>query len=125
MRWLAALALFAACGGSKQASAADAGNVSLVLDIPNGALDPQGYTSVEIGRIFAGPVSAPVGSLVACETMYRFGPADTIRTALLPTRPWPSRIAPVDRSATVAGTSLHTSGFRGSPFFGTPTSPAM
>ncbi|HEX8110654.1 MAG TPA: hypothetical protein VF516_23140, partial [Kofleriaceae bacterium] len=26
----------------------DAGNVSLVLDIPNGALDPQGYTSAEI-----------------------------------------------------------------------------
>jgi hypothetical protein len=48
MRWLAALALFAACGGSKQASAVDGGNVSLVLDIPNGALDPQGYTSVEI-----------------------------------------------------------------------------
>jgi hypothetical protein len=48
MRRLAALALFAACGGSKQAPAADAGNVSLVLDIPNGALDPQGYTSVEI-----------------------------------------------------------------------------
>src|SRR5215468_3450787 len=48
MRRLAALALFAACGGSKQAPAADAGNVSLVLDIPNGVLDPQGYTSVEI-----------------------------------------------------------------------------
>src|SRR5215468_7358350 len=48
MRRLAALALFAACGGSKQAPAADTGNVSLVLDIPHGALDPQGYTSVEI-----------------------------------------------------------------------------
>ncbi|HEX3477788.1 MAG TPA: hypothetical protein VHT91_22355 [Kofleriaceae bacterium] len=47
MRRLAALALIAACG-SKQAGATDAGNVSLVLDIPNGALDPQGYTSVEI-----------------------------------------------------------------------------
>lgn len=47
MRRLAALALIAACG-SKQAPAADAGSVSLVLDIPNGALDPQGYTSVEI-----------------------------------------------------------------------------
>jgi hypothetical protein len=48
MRWLAALALIAACGASKQAPAPDAGNASLVLDIPNGALDPQGYTSVEI-----------------------------------------------------------------------------
>ena len=48
MRRLAALALIAACGGSKQAPAPDAGNVSLVLDIPDGALDPQGYTSVEI-----------------------------------------------------------------------------
>jgi hypothetical protein len=48
MRWLAAIALIAACGGSKQAPAPDAGNASLVLDIPNGALDPQGYTSVEI-----------------------------------------------------------------------------
>jgi hypothetical protein len=48
MRRLAALALIAACGGSKQAPAPDAGNVSLALDIPNGALDPQGYTSVEI-----------------------------------------------------------------------------
>lgn len=48
MRRLAALALIAACGGSKQAPAPDAGNVSLVLDIPNGALDPEGYTSVEI-----------------------------------------------------------------------------
>jgi hypothetical protein len=45
MRRLAALALIAACGGSKQAPAPD---VSLVLDIPDGALDPQGYTSVEI-----------------------------------------------------------------------------
>jgi hypothetical protein len=48
MRRLAALALIAACGGSKQAPAPDAGSVSLVLDIPNGVLDPQGYTSVEI-----------------------------------------------------------------------------
>ena len=48
MRRLAALALIAACGGGKPAAAVDAGNVSLVLDIPNGALDPQGYTSVEI-----------------------------------------------------------------------------
>jgi hypothetical protein len=49
MRWLGALALIGACGGgSKQAPAPDAGAVSLVLDIPNGPLDPQGYTSVEI-----------------------------------------------------------------------------
>jgi hypothetical protein len=48
VRRLAALALFAACSGGKQAPASDAGNVSLVLDIPNGALDPQGYTSVEL-----------------------------------------------------------------------------
>jgi hypothetical protein len=48
MRWLGALALIGACGGSKQAPAPDAGAASIVLDIPNGALDPQGYTSVEI-----------------------------------------------------------------------------
>src|SRR5215475_7024540 len=49
MRWLGALALIEAChGGSKQAPAPDAGPASLVLDIPHGPLDPQGYTSVEI-----------------------------------------------------------------------------
>ncbi|HEX3762269.1 MAG TPA: hypothetical protein VHW23_26390 [Kofleriaceae bacterium] len=48
MRWLGALALLGACGGSGHAPTADAGPVSLVLDIPNGPLDPQGYTSVEI-----------------------------------------------------------------------------
>jgi hypothetical protein len=48
VRRLAAIALIAACGGSKQAPAPDAGNASLVLDIPDGALDPQGTTSVEI-----------------------------------------------------------------------------
>jgi hypothetical protein len=48
MRWLAALALIAACGGGKQAPGPDAGNASLVLDVPDGALAPQGYTSVEI-----------------------------------------------------------------------------
>lgn len=48
MRRLAALALLAACGASKQAPAPDAGNASLVLDVPDGALAPQGYSSVEI-----------------------------------------------------------------------------
>lgn len=48
MRWHAALALIAACGGTKVAPAPDAGNASLVLDVPEGALAPQGYTSVEI-----------------------------------------------------------------------------
>jgi len=45
MRRLAALALVAACGGN---DAPDASAVSLVLDIPNGMLDPQGYTSVDL-----------------------------------------------------------------------------
>ena len=44
MRWLAALALVGACGGTGSPPAA----VSLVLDIPNGMLDPKGYTTVEI-----------------------------------------------------------------------------
>jgi len=45
MRRLAAFALVAACGGN---DAPDASAVSLVLDIPNGMLDPQGYTSVDL-----------------------------------------------------------------------------
>ncbi|HEY6179145.1 MAG TPA: hypothetical protein VIX73_32045 [Kofleriaceae bacterium] len=44
MRWLGALALVGACGGTSSPSTP----VSLVLDIPNGVLDPKGYTTVEI-----------------------------------------------------------------------------
>lgn len=44
MRWLGALALVGACGGTSSPPAA----VSLVLDIPNGVLDPKGYTTVEV-----------------------------------------------------------------------------
>ena len=47
MRWLGALALLGACGG-KQAPPPDGGAVSLVLDIPNGMLDPRGYTTVQL-----------------------------------------------------------------------------
>jgi hypothetical protein len=47
MRWLGALALISACGG-KQAPPPDGGAVSLVLDIPNGMLDPRGYTTVQL-----------------------------------------------------------------------------
>ena len=42
MRWLGALALVGACGGTSSPAAV------LVLDIPNGMLDPKGYTMVEI-----------------------------------------------------------------------------
>lgn len=42
MRWPAALAL-CACGGGSSAS-----TLALVLDIPNGPLDPQGFTSVDV-----------------------------------------------------------------------------
>jgi hypothetical protein len=46
MRWLGVLALLGACGGKGAPPAS--GGVSLVLDIPNGALDPKGYTAVEV-----------------------------------------------------------------------------
>ncbi|HEX2685174.1 MAG TPA: hypothetical protein VHN14_01085 [Kofleriaceae bacterium] len=46
MKWLAVLALVGACGASDPLPAT--GGVSLVLDIPNGALDPKGYTTVEV-----------------------------------------------------------------------------
>jgi hypothetical protein len=46
MRWLGALVLLAACKSPHPAAAP--GSLSLVLDIPNGALDPVGYSSVEI-----------------------------------------------------------------------------
>jgi hypothetical protein len=46
MRWLGALVLLGACGGKDPP--VQAGNVSLVLDIPNGMLDPVGFTTAEI-----------------------------------------------------------------------------
>ena len=56
MRWLGVLALFGACGGKDLPSAS--GGVSLVLDIPNGVLDPRGYSTVEV------VVHEPSGDLV-------------------------------------------------------------
>jgi hypothetical protein len=47
MRWIGALAVCCACGGT-QAPPPDAGQVSLVLDVPNGMLDPKGYTLVDL-----------------------------------------------------------------------------
>jgi hypothetical protein len=44
VRRLVGLAALAACGGGTSAS----GNVSVVLDIPNAALDPKGFSSVEL-----------------------------------------------------------------------------
>jgi hypothetical protein len=46
MRWLGVLLLLTACEAPRAAPVP--GNLSLVLDIPNGALDPMGFTSVEI-----------------------------------------------------------------------------
>ena len=46
MRWPCALAVLSACGG--KALPPVAGGVSLVLDIPNGPLDPKGFASVEV-----------------------------------------------------------------------------
>jgi len=46
MRWFLVLAALGACGGGKPPPAS--GGVSLVLDIPNGMLDPRGYTAVEV-----------------------------------------------------------------------------
>src|SRR5262245_35218702 len=46
MRSLGLLALLGACGGG--GTQPPAGGVSLVLDIPNGALDPNGFTTVEV-----------------------------------------------------------------------------
>jgi hypothetical protein len=45
VRRLVGLAALAACG---QGTTAGSGNVSVVLDIPNAALDPMGYSSVEL-----------------------------------------------------------------------------
>jgi len=45
MRWLAVVVLLGACGGKPSPPA---GGVSVVLDIPNGVLDPKGFTTVEV-----------------------------------------------------------------------------
>lgn len=45
VRRLVGLAALAACGGS---TSAGSGNVQIVLDIPNAALDPMGFSSVEL-----------------------------------------------------------------------------
>src|SRR5690348_8740461 len=45
VRRLVGLAALAACGGS---TTAGSGSVQVVLDIPNAALDPTGYSSVEL-----------------------------------------------------------------------------
>src|SRR5882724_710143 len=46
MRWLAVIVLLGACGGQHPPPVV--GGVSLVLDIPNGVLDPKGFTTVEV-----------------------------------------------------------------------------
>lgn len=46
MKWLGVLVMLGACGGNH--SPPDPGGVSLVLDIPNGVLDPKGFTTVEV-----------------------------------------------------------------------------
>jgi hypothetical protein len=46
MRWLGALAILGACGGSPPPPAS--GDVALVLDLPDGMLAPQGYTTVDL-----------------------------------------------------------------------------
>jgi|GEM_PF-3694553 len=46
MRWLGALAVLAACRGNQPAPVAS--DVSLVLDLPDGMLDPKGYTTVDL-----------------------------------------------------------------------------
>jgi len=58
MKWLGVLALLGACG--ENGPPVQAGDVSLVLDIPNSVLDPRGYTSVEV--ILHGP--PPLGDVV-------------------------------------------------------------
>jgi len=45
MRWLAVVVLLGACGNHTPPVV---GGVSLVLDIPNGVLDPKGFTTVEV-----------------------------------------------------------------------------
>jgi len=45
MRWLAVVVLLGACGKHPPPVV---GGVSLVLDIPNGVLDPKGFTTVEV-----------------------------------------------------------------------------
>jgi hypothetical protein len=56
MKWLGVLALCGACGGKDPPL--DPGGVSLVLDIPNGVLDPKGFTTVEV------VLHAPSGDVV-------------------------------------------------------------
>jgi hypothetical protein len=46
MRWLGALAVCGACGGNPPPPVA--GDVALVLDLPDGMLDPKGYTTVDL-----------------------------------------------------------------------------
>ncbi|MEO7735124.1 MAG: hypothetical protein ABIY55_29480, partial [Kofleriaceae bacterium] len=46
MRWLGALAVLGACGGNPPPPVA--GDVSLVLDLPDGMLDPKGFNTVDL-----------------------------------------------------------------------------
>lgn len=46
MRWLGALAVLGACGGNDPPPVA--GDVALVLDLPDGMLDPKGFTTVDL-----------------------------------------------------------------------------
>ncbi len=72
MRWLGALALCGACGGDPPAPVA--GDVSLVLDIPNGMLDPRGFTSVDL--VLHGPDGDVVKSASLANGAFDFGRID-------------------------------------------------
>jgi hypothetical protein len=74
MKWLCALTLLGACGGHGSPPA-DAGGVSLVLDIPNGALEPKGFTTVEI--VLHGPREDMTRTAnVAVDNTFALGPID-------------------------------------------------
>ena len=65
MKWLGVLALCGACGGKDPPP--DPGGVSLVLDIPNGVLDPKGFTTVEV------VLHTPSGDVVRSANVARDG----------------------------------------------------
>src|SRR3569832_1294229 len=74
MRWLGALVLLGACGGSDPSVQAD--NESLVLDIPNGVLDPKGFTSVEVILHAPQPLGDVVRSAKVTDGTFDLGTID-------------------------------------------------
>jgi len=60
MRWIGVLAVLGACGGDNPSPPR---GVSLLLDIPNGPLDPKGFTSVDV------ILHEPSGDLVRSATV--------------------------------------------------------